>query len=258
MFYSAYRSKYSERLMRRAAVGTPYEAVTQKQHTEAIKRLTSVPAKLDQILAGKKSTQSKSSDALDVDDEELSQVVVDGGNPDRITRPPAVSAPALPTGALDSKDGEKKGSRGDFGEALVDTTASQDAQLKNFFESGSDPHLHLGERQRSLMSPDRAVGFHEDEKRSSGAMLRLYQAAMFVQRIYGSTYFDESWVFGLSESSLYNAIKAQLASDGTLGRQYAACTLYNPVSIAIHANNLTCSAQSVLLQLPWPHEVFLK
>eukprot|EP00171_Calliarthron_tuberculosum_P008617 IDg8617t1 len=45
---------------------------------------------------------------------------------------------------------------------------------------------------------------------------------MFVQRIYGSTYFDESWAFGLSEAQLHDAIRIMLQTDSTLGRQYAA------------------------------------
>lgn len=64
----------------------------------------------------------------------------------------------------------------------------------------------------------------DHQPRKSGSLLHLYQASMFVERIYGSKYLDESWLLGLSERQLYDAVILVVQAAGTLGvriaRQY--------------------------------------
>ena len=108
----------------------------------------------------------------------------------------------------------------------ITVTKSTAQGLQAFFDEESYEPTKQN-RVHSLLSPARAVGFADNAElplanQSATSTLRLYQASMYVQRIYGSTYFDESWIFGLSEKSLYDAIKMTLSTDSTLGRQYAA------------------------------------
>lgn len=69
---------------------------------------------------------------------------------------------------------------------------------------------------------DDSVQADAEERSDDGSILRLYQASVFVQRIYGSTYLDSSWTLGLSEQQLYQAVEKLLQTDSVLGRQIAA------------------------------------
>lgn len=58
----------------------------------------------------------------------------------------------------------------------------------------------------------------EDEGEGrNGSILQLYQASMFVERIYGSTYMDETWMIGMTEQQLNDAVSLVLQTAGTLG-----------------------------------------
>lgn len=298
LFYSAYRSSYSIRLMQRAAKGTSYELkYTAPPQPGVLRRVSTVHENMNKLQrhGANQTTQSANSDSLDLAD--LDEVITDssdgrcGGplqrseaeafNPVPPTpRPPAQSAPALyipsptqslppapfvapipplpppapsvpavpptsllpPTSSLPplprlpaatagassaaaAREPQPviEASLGSTDARLEKVSSAQAAEIQAFFETDEyEPYMR--NRERSAMSPDRAIGFGDDVAGSglSSASLRLYQASMFVQRIYGSTYFDESWAFGLSEAQLDSAIRIILQTDSTLGRQYAA------------------------------------
>lgn len=60
-------------------------------------------------------------------------------------------------------------------------------------------------------------GNGNEPEKSKGSILQLYQASMFVERIYGSTYMDESWMIGMTEQQLNDAVLLVLQTAGALG-----------------------------------------
>lgn len=79
---------------------------------------------------------------------------------------------------------------------------------------GSD--VEIGSRSSSVEA-DTHLETESSEREPTGSVLQLYQASMFVERIYGSTYMDESWMIGMTEQQLYDAVLLVLQSSGTLG-----------------------------------------
>lgn len=75
-------------------------------------------------------------------------------------------------------------------------------------------------------------------------LLRLYQVSMLVERLFGSSYFDDQWAIGLSEDRLYEAIVQILNSDGALGRQFAAFS-FTAVAISSKGTSLGPGSEAV-------------
>lgn len=211
LFYSTYRSRYATRLMQKSAVGTVYEDKFTTHH------VTDAHASKN---GNQETSDACSIDSLDAIDVEAAVKVDAPRHPTPIARipspvpslprtdtsaNPAASAPALSSSirAATAPDG------------AADRRHSMDVGDLDF---PTDYLPGAPEIKLPAMDPSRAIGFDD----RSGATLQLYQASMFVRRIYGSTYFDESWTFGLSEEQVCNAVKVMLTSDSVLGRQYAA------------------------------------
>lgn len=273
LFYSLYRSTYSTRLMRRAAVGTEYTHIY--KNPDGLKRISTFTGNLNRVLSSN-SNQSDDSDSLDAATE-LNTVVtgtasLNLGSPS--PRLPSVSAPALPTSPKPSSNirdideivsAEPKETEENIGRP-VHVTAEDAAGIQSFFDDDSHKSLgvksegaksegnYMRKQMSDFMSPSRAIGFESDDPAptNSGASLRLYQASMFVQRIYGSSYFDESWAFGLSESQLYEAIRGMLGTDSTLGRQYSA---FSFAAIAVSSRGVPASTIVANTANPTPDQL---
>lgn len=209
LFYSAYRSRYATRLMQKSAVGTVYEDKFKTHHATDAN-----PSK-----DGNQGTSDACSiDSLDSIDVEAAVKVDAPRHPTPITRNPS-PVPSLPR---TDTSANPAASAPALSSSIRAATAPDDAADRRHSIGDLDfPTDYLPgppEIKRPAMDPSRAIGFDD----RSGATLQLYQASMFVRRIYGSTYFDESWTFGLSEEQVCNAVKVMLTSDSVLGRQYAA------------------------------------
>ncbi len=265
LYYAFYRSQYSKKLMRKAALGTAFADKFQcaTPETGPLHRTQSVFGMSKALDDRTKSDSESMDDAVDRATE-LDTVVTDNGlvnvpsaAPSPSTRHPASSAPVLPTSGLDSNisgtgnrdntDGISDAEAGVTAEGgggtnrelfpevqepappspiapTISVTKSQARGLQAFFDDESFEPTKQN-RTHTMLSPARAVGFADKDElvqQANTSTLRLYQASMYVERIYGSKYFDESWVFGLSEKSLYDAMRMTLSTDSTLGRQYAA------------------------------------
>ena len=239
LFYTLYRSAYSTRLMRRAAAGTEYAHITKEPG--GLKRISTFTGNINRMLS---ANSRKDEDTESLDATELDTVVTDSasvavGSAVPSPRVPSASAPALSTSPGPSSNvrdideivsADPKESEEHIGRS-VPVTDQDAAGIQSFFDDDSTKSEgcksegnYVRKQMSDFMSPSRAIGFEADDPTptSSGASLRLYQASMFVQRIYGSSYFDECWAFGLSETQLYEALRGMLATDSTLGRQYSA------------------------------------
>lgn len=210
LFYSAYRSRYATRLMQKSSVGTPYEERFMTHHAaDTLRSKTGNGA----------ASGGSSSDSLDAMDLESADSIRAPRYPSPVAHMPspalslartdasanpAASAPALPSSAQPMPVTDR-------------ATERRHSMDEGYFDFPDHVPSRPNDELPS-MAPGRAIGFDD----RSGATLQLYQASMFVRRIYGSTYFDESWTFGLSEEQVCSAVKVMLTSDSVLGRQYAA------------------------------------
>lgn len=102
-------------------------------------------------------------------------------------------------------------------------------------EAASEGCFSTSERSAMEYTVDDSTGADGDEHEGRGSVLRVYQASLFVQRIYGSTYLDASWTLGLSEQQLYQAVEKLLQTDSTLGREIAA---FSFTSLAISSRGV--------------------
>lgn len=207
LFYSSYRSRYATELMRKASCGTSYAQRYSPSFQINMSRILSAP--YDLVTFASPPSKENSNKETESESESLDAELATVDNASVGTRRSQGSA-ILPEAVL------QPGPNG----------ADQAAIHHAFFESSDDTRNKKNDSQVNPLSPAEAIGFGANKGRDSdgfaGATLRLYQASMFVQRIYGSTFFDESWSFGLSESQLHEAVKFTLQTDSSLGRQFAA------------------------------------
>lgn len=84
----------------------------------------------------------------------------------------------------------------------------------------------------------------KDEDLLSSGLLRLYQVSMLIERMFGSSYFDDQWAIGLTEDRLYDAIIQILTSDIALGQQFAAFS-FTAVAISSKGTSLGPGSDAV-------------
>lgn len=87
-----------------------------------------------------------------------------------------------------------------------------------------------------------------DPEHEGGSVLRLYQASMFVERIYGSTFIDESWMLGMTEPQLYDAILLVLRMAGALGVSKSPTPVFSSVIADCVLLTMATPVRFVLMQ----------